>query len=301
MMKLIRMLTRGVRDAFKSVFRNFSLSIASVSCISITLIVIAISLLASWNVNSFTDSIKKDVTIVIFINQRATDLELEQVDMELREISNIESIVLKTKEQSREEFIEESEGVLGKYMEDMDEDELPLKDSFLIKVTNLEDIKNTVKEIEKIELVDAVNYGENMVEKMIGAFDVIEKVTIVIVIALIFVNIFLIVNTIKLTIFSRKREISIMRLVGASNFSIKYPFVVEGMVIGMIGSIIPILIVIYGYTYLYMHFDGVLFSSLIKLVKPQPFVYLVSLAILGIGVLVGMVGSSRAVRKYLKV
>ena len=140
-----------------------------------------------------------------------------------------------------------------------------------------------------------------MVEKMLGAFDVIEKVTIVIVLALVLVNVFLIVNTIKLTIFSRKREISIMRLVGASNFSIKYPFVVEGMVIGMIGSIIPILIVIYGYTYLYTYFDGVIFSSLIKLIDPQPFVYIVSLIVLGIGIVVGMIGSSRAVRKYLKV
>lgn len=300
MMKLIRMLTRGVRDAFKSVFRNFSLSIASVSCISITLVVVAIAMLASWNVNSITDSIKKDVTVVVFINQKATDLDLEKIDAELRKIDNIESVVLKTKEQEKKEMMEESE-FLESIMADWDDDESPLKDSFLIKVTDLEKIKDTVKQIKKIDMVDVVNYGETMVEKMLGAFDVIEKVTIVIVLALVLVNVFLIVNTIKLTIFSRKREISIMRLVGASNFSIKYPFVVEGMVIGMIGSIIPILIVIYGYTYLYTYFDGVLFSSLIKLIDPQPFVYIVSLVVLGIGIVVGMIGSSRAVRKYLKV
>ncbi len=300
MMKLIRMLTRGIRDAFKSVFRNFSLSIASVSCISITLVVVAIAIVASWNVNSITDSIKKDVTIVVFVNQKATDLDLERIDSELRDIKNIESVVLKTKEQEKKEMMEESE-IFESIMADWDEDESPLKDSFLIKVSNLEDIKSTVKQIKKIELIDVVNYGESMVEKMLGAFDVIEKVTIVIVLALILVNVFLIVNTIKLTIFSRKREISIMRLVGASNFSIKYPFVVEGMVIGMIGSIIPILIVIYGYTYLYTYFDGVIFSSLIRLIDPQPFVYIVSLIVLGIGIVVGMIGSSRAVRKYLKV
>ena len=300
MMKLIRMLTRGVRDAFKSVFRNFSLSIASVSCISITLVVVAIAIIASWNVNSITDSIKKDVTIVVFVNQKATDLDLEKIDSELRDIKNIESVVLKTKEQEKKEMMEESE-IFESIMADWDEDESPLKDSFLIKVTNLEDIKSTVEQIKKIDLIDVVNYGESMVEKMLGAFDVIEKVTIVIVLALVLVNVFLIVNTIKLTIFSRKREISIMRLVGASNFSIKYPFVVEGMVIGMIGSIIPILIVIYGYTYLYTYFDGVIFSSLIKLIDPQPFVYIVSLIVLGIGIVVGMIGSSRAVRKYLKV
>lgn len=300
MMKLIRMLSRGIRDAFKSVFRNFSLSIASVSCISITLVVIAISLVVSLNVNHITDAIKKDVTIVVFINQKATDLDLEQIDAKLRKITNIESITLKTKEQEKKEFMEESE-VFESIMSDWDEDESPLKDSFLIKVSKIEEIKDTVNKIKKIDMVDVVDYGENTVEKMLSAFKVIEKIMIVMVLALVLVNIFLIVNTIKLTIFSRKREISIMRLVGASNFSIKYPFVIEGMVIGVIGSVIPILLVVYGYTYLYAHFDGVLFSSIIKLLDPQPFVYMVSLIVLGIGVLVGMIGSSRAVRKYLKV
>lgn len=300
MMKLIRMLSRGIRDAFKSVFRNFSLSIASVSCISITLVVIAVSIIASWNINNFTDTIKKDVTIIAFIDSKATDLDLEQVDAQLRKIDNVESITLKTKQQEKEEMMKEDE-VLKEILGDMDEDESPLKDSFLIKVTKLEDIKDTVAKIKKIDLVHTVNYGESMVEKMLSAFKVVRNITIIIVVALVLVNVFLIVNTIKLTIFSRKREISIMRLVGASNLSIKYPFVIEGMVIGMIGSIVPILITIYGYTYLYNSFDGEIFSSLIKLIDPQPFVFWVSLIILGIGMLVGMLGSGRAVRKYLKV
>jgi cell division transport system permease protein len=261
---------------------------------------VAIALVASINVNSFTDNIKKDVTIVVFVKSKATDIQFTEVYEKLKKIDNVDVVTPKTKEQAKEEMMKESE-VLSSVMGQWDDDELPLKDSFTIKVKRLEDIKKTVEKIKEIELIDTVNYGEKMVEKMLGAFDMIEKVTIVIVLALVLVNIFLIVNTIKLTIFSRKREISIMRLVGASNFSIKYPFVVEGMVIGMIGSIIPILLVIYGYTYLYAHFDGVLFSRLIKLINPQPFVYMVSLVILVIGVIVGMIGSSRAVRKYLKV
>lgn len=300
MMKMFRMLSRGIRDAFKSVFRNFSLSIASISCISITLMVVAISLVASLNVKSFTDNIKKDVTIVVFVNKQATDLDLEQIDSQLSKIDNIVSVVLKTKEQEKKEMMEESE-VFNEYMSEWESDELPLKDSFLIKVSRLEDIKDTVEQIKKIDFVDVVRYGEKTVEKMLGMFRVVEKITFVIVIALAIVNIFLIVNTIKLAIFSRKREISIMRLVGASNFSIKYPFVIEGMVIGMIGAVIPILIVIYGYTYLFNYFDGVIFSSLFKLINPMPFVYIIALIILVLGMLVGMIGSSRAVRKYLKV
>lgn len=299
-MKIIRMLLRGIRDALKSVFRNFSLSFASVSCISITLIVIACSLLISYNVRNITNSIEQDVTIVVFIDKGATDVDLEQIDAQLRNIKNIESITLKTKEQEKEEFMKESE-VFKNIMSDWKSDESPLKDSFMVKVVDIKEIGKTVEEIKKIEKVYMVQYGEGTVEKMVNVFTVIERVTIAIVLALIFVNIFLIINTIKLAIFARKREISIMRLVGASNFSIKYPFVIEGMVIGMIGSIVPILIIIYGYTYIYEYFDGVLFSSILELVKPQPFIYIVSLIVLAIGILVGMIGSSRAVRKYLKV
>ena len=93
-----------------------------------------------------------------------------------------------------------------------------------------------------------------------------------------------------------------MRLVGASNFTIKNPFVIEGMFLGMLGSIVPILITTYGYLAFYNHFQGYLFSSpLIKLIKPEPFIYYVALLVLVIGIIVGMLGSYRAVKKYLKV
>ena len=140
-----------------------------------------------------------------------------------------------------------------------------------------------------------------MVEKLVVVFKGIQKTMIAIVIGLIIVTAFLIGNTIKLTIYSRKREIEIMRLVGASNTTVKFPFVVEGFVLGILGSIIPIGITIYGYGAFYKYFDGQLFSPLIKLVKPTPYVYTLSLILLALGAIVGMLGSARAVRKYLKI
>ena len=136
---------------------------------------------------------------------------------------------------------------------------------------------------------------------MIAAFNQVEKITYGIVIALIVVTVFLIINTIKLTISARRREIGIMRLVGASNFTIKTPFIIEGMILGIFGSIVPVLITMYGYTAFYNHFDGYLYSQLIKLIQPEPFIYQVSLSVIIIGIIVGMIGSSSAVRKYLKV
>lgn len=300
-MKLFRMFGRNIRDAFKSVGRNFSLSIASISCISITLIVVGLSLILSFNVNNFSKIIKNDVTIVVFLETDTLKDDFENtIKNKIENINNIDSIELKSKEESKKEMMEEDD-VFKATMETWPEDENPLRDSYLIKVKDIEKIKDTVEKIKVIDKVEVVDYGEGMVEQLIETFKLIEKITIIIVAILMVVTVFLIINTIKLTIFSRKREISIMRLVGASNLTIKVPFVIEGMLIGFLGSIIPIAVVIYGYTVFYDKFDGQLFSPLIKLVSPEPFIFMISLIVLVIGILVGMLGSSRAVRKYLKV
>lgn len=301
-MKLFRMFGRNIRDAFKSVGRNFSLSIASISCISITLIVVGLSLVLSFNVNNFSKIIKSDVTIVVFLKNDTTKEEFEtEIKNKIESFENvIAPIELKSKEQAKSEMME-ADDIFKATMETWPEDENPLRDSYLIKVEDIEQIKETVNQIRDIEKVEVVDYGEEMVGQLIGAFKLIEKITVIIVVILMIVTVFLIINTIKLTIFSRKREISIMRLVGASNITIKVPFVIEGMLIGFLGSIIPIGVVIYGYTVFYEKFNGQIFSPLIKLISPEPFVFVISGIVLIIGVLVGMLGSSSAVRKYLKV
>ena len=140
-----------------------------------------------------------------------------------------------------------------------------------------------------------------MVEQLVTVFDVVRKICLGMVVALIIVTAFLISNTIKITIASRQREIGIMRLIGASNLNIRIPFIIEGLLLGALGSIIPIIATIYGYSTLYSNFNGQLFSPFIKLIPPTPFIYTTSLILLGIGIIVGMFGSWRAVRKHLKI
>lgn len=294
------MLGRSIRDAFKSVIRNFSLSLASISCITITLIIVAIAVIASFNVQNFTTEIEKDLTIVIFLDGETTEEEAKQVEKTIKKISNVSEYTFQTKQEVKEKMQEESE-VFKTVLDNFEGEDSPLKDTFQVKVKDVEKIKQTAEKIEKIDHVSVVRYGEGMVDKLVSAFTSIEKVTYGIVFALILVTIFLIVNTIKLTISARRKEIGIMRLVGASNFTIKTPFIIEGMVLGLFGSIIPIILSTYGYIAFYNHFDGYLYSELIQLIVPEPFIYQVSLIVLGTGIIVGMIGSSGAVRKYLKV
>ena len=299
-MKFFRLLGRSIRDAFKSVGRNFSLSLASISCIVVTLTIIALSIVISYNVNNFSEELKKDLTIVAFVSNEADETDLEKIKQNIKEIGNVESVEFKNKSEIMEEMMKEDEA-FKTAMAEWDAESNPLQHTFLVKVDDIEKISETAITIKNLDHIDVVKYGEGMVDQLVTVFKVIQKGAIIAVIALVLMTMFLIVNTIKLTIFSRKREISIMRLVGASNFAIKLPFVVEGMILGFIGSIIPVFVMIYGYYSLYTYFGGKLFTDLIKLVKPEPFIYFASLLVIAIGILVGMFGSGRAVRRYLKV
>ena len=300
-MRGIRTIRRYIRDAAKSVIRNFSLSLASISCIAITLIVVSFSIIISYNVENFTEQIRKDVTMVIFLDSDATEQDSNRIEKAIRDTNNVEKLTFKSKKEQPSDFAKEDE-VFSTIVNSWSENNNPLLDSFELKLKDVEQIKDMANKIKKMDKVNSVSYGEDMVNQLITIFDVVKKVSIIAVLALIIVTAFLIANTIKLAIYARKREIEIMRLVGASNISIKIPFVIEGLFLGLIGSILPIIITVYGYISLYDFFGGKIFnSSLARLIQPTPFVYLASLLLMVIGILVGMFGSWQAVKKYLKI
>ena len=299
-MKNIRILLKNIRDGLKNVIRNFSLSIASISCITVTLLIVSVALIGSLNVENFTKMIKDDFTIVVYMDNSLNTENEKAIKDKINKMSNIESITFNSKKDIAEEMKKEDK-IFDTIISSWGASENPLYDTYLVKVKNSEKISDVAKNIEKIEGVSLVKYGEGMIESLLSIFKLVEKILLVMVIALIVVTAFLIMNTIKITIFSRQEEIEIKRLVGASNFSIKQPFVIEGLFIGILGSILPILVTIYGYNALYERTGGVIFSQFIKLVKPFPFTLMISVVLLGIGIVVGMFGSSKAVRKYLKI
>lgn len=299
-MKLIRIFNRSIRDSFKSIFRNFSLSVASISCTIITLILVALAILATENVTDMTEKIEKDLTMIVFVDSKSTDDEVKNVETELKSIGNIDSIVYRSKEEVKNNMSNENE-TFKTIMDNWSEDENPLQSTYILKVKDIKKIKETASTIKNIDKVTLVKYGETMVDRMISVFDMIKKGCWIIVVSLIVVTVFLITNTIKITIFSRRNEINIMRLVGTSNTVIKLPYLFEGLLLGIIGSLIPIILTIFGYTYFYESMGGVVLSNLVELTKPSLIIYKTSLVLLIIGGVVGMFASTRAVRKYLKI
>lgn len=299
-MKAFRIFGRSLRDSFRSVTRNISLSLASITCIMITLIIVGIALIIGFNIQTATKELKSDLSIVVFVSNDADEFDLKGVETQIKGLDNVVSVELKSKEELKEEMMEESD-TFKNVMQNWDESENPLLNTYIVKVKDADSLSATAKEIEKINSVSLVKYGEGMVEKLLLAFNGIEKAALIAVAALILVTIFLIMNTIKLTIFSRKDEIGIMRLVGASNASIRMPFIFEGMFIGLIGAIIPIVLLTVGYYKVFDVMGGKLLTDIIDLIKPGNLIIKIDLLILLIGMLVGMIGSGSAVKKYLKV
>ena len=302
-MRIFRIIGRSIQNAGKSILRNFSLSMASITCSIITLILVSIGMLLSYNINNITKNIENELTIVIFMDKNITTEELNKTKEDLNNIDNVKHVTFKSKEEIKNNMANEND-TFNKIISTWEEGEKPLQDSFIIEVKDIKDINETATTIKNMEKVSLVKYGETTVNDLIKVFSAIKKITIGLVVGLILVTAFLINNTIKITIFSRKREIDIMRLVGTSNIVIKLPFFIEGFFIGFIGSLVPVLITIFGYSYAYNALNTVNLSNIMNiltLVSPGEVVYKVSLLLILIGTVIGAFSSVKAVRKYLTI
>ena len=302
-MRIFRIIGRSIQNAGKSILRNFSLSMASITCSIITLILVSIGMLLSYNINNITKNIENELTIVIFMDKNITTDELNKTKEDLNNIDNVKHVTFKSKEEIKNNMANEND-TFNKIISTWEEGENPLQDSFIIEVKDIKDINETATSIKNMEKVSLVKYGETTVNDLIKVFSAVKKITIGLVVGLILVTAFLINNTIKITIFSRKREIDIMRLVGTSNIVIKLPFFIEGFFIGFIGSLVPVLITIFGYSYAYNALNTVNLSNIMNiltLVSPGEVIYKVSLLLILIGTVIGAFSSVKAVRKYLTI
>lgn len=297
-MRAVRVIIRNIRDAFKSVFRNFSLSFASITCSAITLLIVTIALVITTNINYLTKQYENELTIVTYLYHDANEEQIKEYDNLLKDNKHIIEYKYKSKEDWKKECQDDSD-ILNNALNSLSYN--PLLDSYTIKVDELKNMKKVANEVAKSDYVESVDYNEGLVEKISVVFNLVEKISIILIVALLLVTAFLIGNTIKLTIFSRRTEIEIMRLVGTSNIVIKLPFLFEGLILGVLGSIIPIMIMIYGYLILYDRTNGYIYSNVIEMVKPYPFIMYASIFILVLGAIIGMISSIRAVRKYLKI
>ena len=295
MIKFFESLPKHFMSALKSLARHFSMTISSISAVAVTLTLMALFVLLAGNIEGFTTNVETDLKIHVSLDNINTEEEITALQKKLENLNGVMHVEFSSSEQELALMIEENGEVFKRY-----EENNPLPNVFIVEVKDAKDIKSLTKKINTFKGVDTAQYGGESIEDMIEAFDSLRIVGIIFLAGLSFIAIFLISNTIKMTIYTRKTEISIMRNVGATNWYIKTPFMIEGMFIGMLGSLIPILISAAGYTLLYRVMDGQLLSSMLVLQKPFPFAFTICLLLFVSGAVVGVIGSFHAVNKYLR-
>src|SRR5699024_188124 len=294
-----RTMRRHIREGSKNILRNGWMSIASIGAVTTTLILVGAFLILILNLNQVADNLEKDVEINALIEPTADASEIKTLGREIEQLANVANITFSSKDEELEKLID-SMGEKGESWELFEQDN-PLNHTYIIKPKDPDRTPELAKKIAAFDYVEEVNYGEEVVEKLLRFNFYARSIGLVLIVGLVLTAIFLISNTIKLTIMARSEEIGIMKLVGATNGFIRWPFFIEGMLLGMLGSIVPITAILGGYYYIEQAIGEQTSYSFIDVLPYNPFAWLLSLFILIIGAFIGIWGSVMSVRKFLKV
>ncbi|MCH4824782.1 MAG: permease-like cell division protein FtsX [Planococcus sp. (in: firmicutes)] len=291
-----RTLMRHIKESFKSIGRNSWMTFASVSAVTVTLLLVGVFVLIMMNLNKVADDLENDVEIKVFVSLEATEETVTNLESQISEIPGVESTNFSTKEEELTDLVLDFGDELSLF-----EQSNPLFDVFYVKATDPQQTKNVAEEITALENIENVKYGEGKIEKLFNFLNAGRNVGLILILALLFTAMFLISNTIRITIVARRREIEIMKLVGATNWFVRIPFILEGMWLGILGSLIPIGLVALLYKEITDFAQPRLSGELIQLLEFTPFVYQVSALILLMGVFIGVWGSFMSIRKFLRV
>ena len=295
-----RTLLRHLRESFKSLSRNSWMTFASISAVTVTLLLVGVFAVIIMNLNKVATDLENDVEIRVLIEIMNDEEQTAKAEAELiaqiENLPEVTEVVYSPKEQELEDLIKDFGNELSLF-----EQNNPLHNVIYVKAADPQQTANVAKQIEKLDYTYEVLYGEGKVEKLFSFLNISRNIGLVLIIGLLFTAMFLISNTIRITIIARKDEIEIMKLVGATNSFVRVPFVLEGMWIGLLGSIIPITGVSVIYYNLYHALAPRIQGNLLELLDVTPLLYQVSALLVAIGLLIGIWGSFMSVRKFLKI
>lgn len=292
------------RQGLNSLFKNRLMSIASVGVLTVCLFLVCASALLSINVNSMMSFVQSQNEALVLANNNANAQQLTQIETAIKQIENVDTVTFV----SKDEALEKQKENYGQYSEALDTykgDANPLSDEFVVTFKDISIISETVEQLKQIKDVKTVSVMLDVANNIKAFGDVISMSGIVIIVILIIVAMVIIGNTIRMTVFSRRKEISIMKYVGATDSFIRLPFVVEGGALGIVASVISYILLVIGYNVLYSSMQAnpeTLVGMLGKNLIPFSHVwFLLLLFSLVAGTLVGVIGSLMSVRKHLNV
>lgn len=282
----LRTIRRHIKEGMKNIIRNGWMTVASAGAVTMTLILVAAFLALMLNLNQMADKIEEDVEINTLIDSTANEDQIQELGEEISKLDKVDNVIFSSKDQELQKLIE-SMGEEGESWHMFEQDN-PLQHVYIVKAKNPTDTRDIAGTIENMAHVQEVNYGEDVVKRLFQFNKYARNIGLVLIIGLVLTAIFLISNTIKITIMARSREIGIMKLVGATNWFIRWPFFVEGMLLGMLGSLIPIAGILSGYYYLENSISQQITFSFVELLPFNPFAWQLSILVLLIGTFIGV-------------
>lgn len=284
-------------EGFRNVWVNRLMSLASVTVLMACLIIMGAGIMIFFNINTLLDSVQSQNVVMVYVADDATEDETAQIGSSLNNIGNIESCEFVPKEEAFQKQIE-SMGGDSALFEGFDES--PLPDAYKVTVKDLSQFENTVSQIKQIDKVDSVRENSDLASKLLSLRHAVSIVSIGLVVMLFLVAVFIIANTIRITMFSRKLEISIMKAVGATNWFIRWPFMIEGMILGTISGIVSLGVLCGLYALAEKAFSQTLSLLGFKLVPFTEYWWQILLVFVAIGLFTGGFGSLVSMGKYLK-
>ncbi|PRR86349.1 Cell division protein FtsX [Clostridium luticellarii] len=287
-----------IKDAFRSLKRNKTISIAAAATVAATLFIFGISMLTMLTIKQGVLEIQSKVEVKVYLEDKITTSQKRDIENKIKDMDGIVSLNYETKGQALDKFKNQLGEQNKSLVEGLDKDN-PIPSSYIVKVEKPEIISQVVDNIKGMPGIYSIQDGRGIVDKVIAITRTIKWVGSIIFVVLIGVSLFLIGNTIKITVYSRRKEIGIMKYIGATDWFIRWPFIIEGIIIGVVGAVVSNIILYYLYRVLYVKASAAF--MMIQLISPQ-YVLTSMLALFVLaGVIIGGAGSVVSVRKFLNV
>ncbi|WP_077369813.1 permease-like cell division protein FtsX [Anaerosalibacter sp. Marseille-P3206] len=287
-----------LKQGFQGAWRNRGMGLASIGSITAVLIILGMVLIIILSINNVVVETKnKFDEIHVFIEDDLDEEQLAKIEDKMKDSEGVKSVIYQSKEQAME-IMKNDWGDKASLLEGLEDN--PLPNSYIIQLEDIEYADGVVNNLKGVQGVEKIKYYKDIIDNLLTMANYIKIAGVVIIVVLMFISVFIISNTIKITVTARKREINIMKYVGATNSYIRGPFVIEGVILGLIGAGLSILIVNYGYEYLFKVINEKLYVIFtVYLVSPHALLKDITIMFTSIGVGIGTLGSLVSLKRFL--
>ena len=286
-----------IQEVFLSLKRNNWMSAASIGTVAVSLFVLGVFLILVLDMNRLASSLESQVQISVYLADDLKKADRDDLALDIKNMQGIESIKFVSRDEAKERLAQR----LGdqKYLLDALGEQNPLPDAFELTVKQPDMVETAAKAIEKMPGVEAAKYGQDVVENLFAITRLMRIFGVALMLLLAGATLFIISNTIRLTVFARRKEIAIMKYVGATDWFIRWPFLLEGIVLGFVGGIIAALVLRSFYAAMAAKIYDTL--AFFPLMPQYPFMNYVAIAIILSGMAIGAIGSTISLKRFLKV